>query len=57
MLQLIRIIPDQAEKFANLMDQAGGGGAAPAMFEGGEIGGGDFQRGGHIPLQDAAGGT
>jgi len=42
MLQLIGIIPDQAEIFADLVDQAGGRGAAAAMLQGREIGRGNF---------------
>jgi len=55
--ELIGVVPDEAEKRADLMDEAGGGGAAAAVFQGGEIGGGDQERGGHIALADAAGGA
>jgi len=55
--ELIGVVPDQAEKRADLVDEAGGGRAAAAVFQGGEIGGGDQERGGHVALADAAGGA
>ncbi len=52
--QLVGVVPDEAEIGADLVNQPGGGGAALAVFQGREIGGGDFQGGGHVLLQYAA---
>ena len=41
--QVFHVVPDQAEVAADLLDQAGGGPAAPSVFEGGEVGGGDVE--------------
>jgi hypothetical protein len=54
MLQLIGVIPNQAEMFADLVDQPGRGRAAAAVLQGREIGRGDLQRRRHVPLQYAA---
>jgi len=52
--EFVGIIPDEAEKVADLVDQPGGGRAAAPVFQRGEVGGRDFQSPCHVLLKNAA---
>jgi len=41
--KLLRFVPDQAEEFVDLVDEAGGGPAAMPVLQRGEVGGGDLE--------------
>jgi len=50
--EFVGVVPDEAEIVADLVDEAGRRDAAAAVFQGGEVGGGDGEGVGHVALED-----
>jgi len=50
--KLVRVVPDQPEIIADLVDEAGRGRAAAAVFERGKISGRDGEGVRHVALED-----